>query len=97
LTLIGIEGSFLPEIIFSYISKCCELVDEIIEGLAKGDGSQVIQIPLFNWDEVPGEYDIEVVRIIADEFGIEFLGDSKIEPFRYHSSQLQKAFSNINS
>lgn len=80
-TLIGIKGSFLPEIIFNYISKCCKLIDEGIEGLAKSDSPRVELIPLFKWNEVPGEHDIEVVRIIAVEFGIDFSGESIIEKY----------------
>jgi hypothetical protein len=37
------------------------------------------QIPLFNWNEVPGDHDMETIRIIAHEFGIDFSVDSKIE------------------
>jgi hypothetical protein len=78
-TLVGIKGSFLPEIIFSYLSECCEITDDTIEGLAKGSGFKALTIPLLNWNEVPGEHDETTVKTIADEFEIDFSEDSKIE------------------
>jgi len=80
-TLIGIKGSFLPEIIFDYISKCCGIIDEIIEGLAGDGGFRPFPIDLFRWSEVPGEYDIQTVRKMANEFEVDFSEESKIEKY----------------
>lgn len=86
-TLIGIKGSFLPEVIFSYLSKCCKITDEIIRSLTK-DGNRPVPIDLFQWNEFPGNHDIEIMRTIGNEFEVDLSEDSKIE--KYHNNTMIK-------
>jgi hypothetical protein len=85
-TLVETKGPFVPEIIFDYVSKCCGIANNILEGLAKEKGSKIVSIPLFHWNEIPGEHDIETVRMLANEFEIDFSEDSKIEKHNHSRS-----------
>ena len=85
-TLTGIKGSFLPELIFDCVSKCCNVTDEICKGLTKDEGDRAILISLFKWGEVPGEQDMEIIRIIGNEFEVDFSEDSNIEKYNNNRS-----------
>src|SRR5919198_12726 len=80
-TLIKIKSSYLFTEIFGYLLKCCEFTNALLEEIDKVDHdlSEVITMPLFEWDKFPGNYDKGIIKLIEHEVGIKFSGQPRIE------------------
>jgi hypothetical protein len=76
-TLTRFRGTFLLNSVFTYLSKCCEVVDQTLA--TSNNNNMKVLIPLFNWNDIHGRNNETVTGRISDEFNINLLGGSRIK------------------